>query len=73
MTLNVSDRVIGELEFVASRITREKKIDALGLDSMDFLQLMLDLEKEFKIQIGAEEMAACETVGDLIVLVESKC
>lgn len=50
-----------------------QRIEDLGLDSLDFLQVMVDLEAEFKIQIGAEEMAACDTVGELVDLIEGKC
>jgi acyl carrier protein len=64
----------GVLEFLTSaKITRDTKIDALGIDSLEFLSMVVDLEKEFGVPFTADEVVTCETVGDLIKLVESKC
>ena len=70
---DIAQRVCTELEFVTLRPHPERRMEDLGLDSLDFAQLHSDLEEEFKIQIGIEEMAACETVADLIKLIEGKC
>ena len=71
---NTADRVRVVLEeVIVGAATPARKVEELGLDSLDFVQLHHDLEEEFKIQIGIERMAECDTVGDLIELVESKC
>jgi acyl carrier protein len=70
---DIQDRVRVVFEFLTTNPAPERKVEDLGLDSLDFLTLIQDLEKEFGVQIGAEEMAACVTVGDVIALVESKC
>lgn len=71
MTLTVSSRVISKIE--ASGVTPASRIDSLGLDSLDFLQLIVDLDKEFDTKIDIEKAALCTTVGDLVALVESAC
>ncbi len=74
MTTGVADRVRFELELViVGEASAARKMDELGLDSLDFVQLHHDLEEEFKIQVGIEQLAECDTVGDLIELIESKC
>ena len=74
MTTDTADRVRVVLEeVIVGAATPARKVEELGLDSLDFVQLHHDLQEEFKIQIGIEQLAECDTVGDLIALVESKC
>jgi len=40
-------------------------VDDLGLDSLDLLQLGLELESEFGLTIGDESLSRLETVGDI--------
>lgn len=71
---DTADRVRVVLEeVIVGAATPARKMEELGLDSLDFVQLHHDLEEEFKIQLGIEQLAECDTVGDLIALVESKC
>lgn len=60
-------------------ITDKKKITKdltligdLGLDSMDFVDLIADLEKEFDIKVNDKEVLEIKTVGDIEEYV-SKC
>ena len=55
------------------------KLEDLGLESVDFLEMVFDLEEEFEIQIPYNANTAAEdfsTVGDVVkaiqVLVEKK-
>jgi acyl carrier protein len=41
-------------------------------DSLEVLQLVLELENEFRVQIRSEELEKLVTMGDLLNLVESK-
>lgn len=45
--------------------------DSLGLDSLDTVELIMALEKEFNIGISEEDFEGVETVGQLIELVEN--
>lgn len=42
----------------------------LGLDSLDELEFIVSLEEEFRITITDEEATKCETIGDVVDLVE---
>jgi len=42
----------------------------LGADSLDTVELIMALEKEFNISIPEEEATAIQTVGDAIAYIE---
>lgn len=44
----------------------------LGCDSLDRIQLSMDVEDEFGIEIPYEDVDKVKTVGDLVALVETK-
>ena len=44
------------------------RIDALELDSLEKLQLVLDLETALSVMANETEVAACRTVGDLVAV-----
>ena len=51
----------------------EQRVSDLGLDSLDFLDMIVELEKAFNIKLTADEVVECKTVADLAELVHSKC
>ncbi len=56
-----------------SKITMEANIiEDLGADSLDIMDLVNDIEKEYNIQIPQEEYGNLKTVGDVVKFVESK-
>lgn len=53
-------------------IRANKTFDDLDCDSLDFLNVVLNCESEFKINITDDELVKLKTVGDLTNLIESK-
>lgn len=51
-------------------IAAETLLSDLGFDSLDAVQLVMDLEEEFSITIGTDKMA--KTVGEAVAIVEEK-
>ncbi|MFA5283432.1 MAG: acyl carrier protein [Bacilli bacterium] len=49
-----------------------KTLKDLGLDSLDVVELLLDLEDEFGIQFDTQEMSSYKTVQDLYNAIEAK-
>lgn len=47
--------------------------DDLGLDSLDAVLLVLELEEQLLIDIEDDELALLDTVGELLELIEAKC
>jgi len=43
-----------------------------GLDSLDIVEFLLELEEKFSITFEAEETKDIRTIGDLINLIEKK-
>ncbi len=47
-------------------------IEDLGADSLDIVELIMDLEDEFEMEIPDEEAEKLSTVGDAINYIQSK-
>ena len=48
------------------KITTESKFQELGMDSLDALSLISDLEEEYKIKIPNQEVLKIQTVGQAV-------
>lgn len=46
--------------------------DDLGADSLDLVELVMELEDEFDIEIADEDAEKIATVGDVIKYIESR-
>ena len=44
----------------------------LGLDSLDIVELCLDLEDRYNIQFETDELSSFKTLGDLFATIEKK-
>jgi acyl carrier protein len=47
-------------------------VDDLGIDSLDFIEIIMELEKKFKIKITDEESEKLRTVANIIQLIKQK-
>lgn len=63
--LNVADIIARELNVESSAIHSTTKLDALGLDSLEFLELIQQIETESGHKIPDEIISKSETVADL--------
>ena len=54
----------------ASGVTMETTLEELKLDSLDTVQLVMDLETEFDITVGTDNQL--KSVGEIVTLIESK-
>jgi acyl carrier protein len=50
----------------AGELTAETPIDSLGLDSLEFVSLLLEIEKELGKNPDDDKVPGVETLGDLI-------
>ena len=56
-----------------SKVTEEATLsEDLGIDSLDSVEIVLELESAYDIKIEDEEIQNLKTVGDIMKLVESK-
>lgn len=69
----VKDALVESLNIDGEEIKLESHLkEDLGIDSLAAVELSLDLETEFDVEISDEELAALVTVEDIVKLIESK-
>ncbi|KAA9300804.1 MULTISPECIES: acyl carrier protein [Aerococcus] len=65
--LKVFQMIIDRYGVEAERVSRDLSFaDDLGADSLDVVELIMELEDIFSIQIPDREVEAIETVGDVL-------
>ena len=65
--------VVEHLGVENEKVTEEASfIDDLGADSLDIVELVMEFEKEFEIDIPDEEAEKLRTVGDAVTYLNSK-
>ena len=64
--------IVDKLSVDATEVKDEASFtNDLGADSLETVELMMDLEKEFNITIPEEESEKIATVGDAIAYIEA--
>ena len=57
----------------ADEVTEDASfVEDLGADSLDTVELVMELEKEFNMEISDEEASNMRTVGESIKYIEEK-
>tara|TARA_B110000014_G_C20101820_1_gene578511 strand:- start:917 stop:1147 length:231 start_codon:yes stop_codon:yes gene_type:complete len=68
----VKDIIIDKLGAEDDKITEKASfMDDLGADSLDTVELIMELEEEFSLEIPDEEAEKLATVGDAVKYIES--
>ena len=63
----VREIIAKQLDIDPAGITMESKlIDDLKADSLDIVELIMDLEQEFNIEIPDEELPKVQSVSDIV-------
>ena len=63
--------IVDKLGVDASEVTNEASFtNDLGADSLDTVELIMEFEKEFDIQIPDDKAESISTVGDAISFIE---
>ena len=65
----IAELIADRIECDVSSITPESSFQELGIDSLDTVDLLMQLEDKLGVTIELEESVA--TVGDLVELIES--
>ena len=67
----IKDVIIDKLGVEESKIVTEASfVDDLGADSLDTVELIMELEEEFSLEIPDEEAEKLTTVGKVVDYVE---
>ncbi len=68
----ISEVIADKLGVEPSKITPEAKfVEDLGADSLDTVELVMQLEDEFNLEIPDEEAEKLTTVGSVVEYIES--
>lgn len=63
----IRDTIAKQLAIPVENITAESRlIEDLKADSLDLVEMVMDLEQEYGIQIPDEELPNIQTVGDIL-------
>lgn len=65
----VQEMLAEKLGVPAEEITAESEFSALGLDSLDFAEMLMNVEEEFGVSVEAD--ASIKTVGALVEKLEA--
>ncbi|MGN0281678.1 MAG: acyl carrier protein [Prevotella sp.] len=69
----VREFLIDDLEIDEEKITPEGKLkEDLGIDSLDFVDIVVIVEKKFGFKIKPEEMAGVVTLNDFCNYIEGR-
>lgn len=69
----VKEIIVKQLGVNAEEVNEEASfVEDLGADSLDTVELVMELEKEFNMEISDEEAAAMVTVGQAIKFIDDK-
>ena len=59
-----------QLDIAVDEISPDTTFESLGVDSLDTVEMVMDLEDELGVELELEEKIA--TIGELVAFVESK-
>ena len=60
-----------QLELNTDEITRDSTFDSLGIDSLDIVEMIMDLESELGVELEMEDQKIT-TFGELADFIETK-
>ena len=60
-----------QLELDASEITPDSTFESLGIDSLDIVEMVMDLESELGVELDMEDEKIA-TFGELAAFIETK-
>jgi acyl carrier protein len=67
----VNEFLIDEFEIEEELVVGDAKlVDDLGIESLDFVDIVVIIEKEFKFKVKREEMTDVRTLNDLYKYIE---
>jgi acyl carrier protein len=72
--MSVKDEVLQGLQdkLALSSIDENSRLQDLGIDSLDVVEYLLEIEERYGVEFPPEEMADLKTINDLVTLIETK-
>ena len=72
--MNIKEQVLEGLKKVVNgkEVSLDSNLKELGLDSLDVVDMLMDLEEKFGIEFENDEMMAFNVVSDIVSAIENK-
>ena len=72
--MNIQEQVLEGLKKVVNgkEVSLESNLIELGLDSLDVVDMLMDLEEKFGIEFENDEMMGLAIVNDIVAAIENK-
>jgi acyl carrier protein len=72
--MSIKDEVLTGLKekLALSSIDENSRLQDLGIDSLDIVEYLLEIEERYGVEFPPEEMSDLKTINDLVVLIETK-
>jgi acyl carrier protein len=71
-----TDEILAVIEKEAlvdrSRLTPDAKLGELGIASIDIISIVFALEDRLGLELSGDDLEGCETVGDLLRVIDEK-
>lgn len=61
-----------QLDIDAQTLSAETTFESLDLDSLDLVEMLVEMENETGVELPEEDFKQVETIGDLASLIEPK-
>ncbi len=68
---NVRQIIVSQFDLDAADVESTTSFTELGIDSIERVDLTLQLEKQFGIQLPDQRVKTCKTIGELVNLVQT--
>lgn len=66
----IKELIVAELNIPADQVSLESKIsEDLGADSIDAIELIMEVEEEFDIEIDDDAAMGIKTINDLVEVI----
>lgn len=62
----LKEEFINYSDFEISGVNLDTRLDEIGIDSIDLIEIGMDLEHEFEIEIDDDEAYAWQTPNDIV-------
>lgn len=66
----ISNYLATQMDISADEITADTTFESLGIDSLDTVEMLMDLEDELNVELEIEEKIS--TIGELVAFIEAK-
>ena len=70
--LDILKNVLKDKGVDTSNITEETTLSNLGLDSLDTVSALMDIEEQLNIEFSTDEFSSAKNVKDVLDLIEKK-